>query len=135
MEETHAIAEDVISGFHKLLQSDPEIVESFLAAFKRREHFAGLPETKGLADGLEEVLAGLLSSVFTVHRLPTPVSSTLVRHSVVPIFDSTIRRLEQRHPITLLLLKKRMLRRKCGTEEALAALFRFYAANAEACPY
>lgn len=135
MEDTHAIAEDVISGFRQLLQRDQEIINDFLVAFERRGQFAGLPETGGLAHGLEEVLAGLLSSAFTIRPLETSISPIVISPSFVQNFDATVRKLAARRPVALLLFKKHSLRRKCRPEEALAALFRAYSANADAYPY
>jgi len=135
MEDTHAIAEDVISGFHGLLRRDPELVEGFVAAFNRRGEFAGLPEKGGLAGGLEEVLTGLLSSVFTIHEIQLSSSYVEVSDSFVQSFDAAVRKLVSRRPIVLLLFKKHLFRRKCNAEVALKALLRDYVVNAEAYPY
>ncbi len=135
MKDTAPIVEDLISGFHQLLQQEPDAVRAFLDAFKRREQFAGLPETRGIAEGLEEVLAGLLSSVFTVNNSKRSSRSVPIPGDIIQSFDRVLRQLPQRHPASLLLFKKHLIQRSCKSEEALVALLRNYAANAEAHPY
>jgi|HubBroStandDraft_5_1064220.scaffolds.fasta_scaffold05724_4 hypothetical protein len=135
MEDTVPIAEDLISGFHELLREEPEAVQDFLDAFRRREQFAGLPETRGIAEGLDEVLAGLLSSVFTLSASHSKSPNVAIPKDVIQLFDRVLRQLPQRHPAALLLFKKHLLRYRCKSEEALAALLRMYAVNSGAYPY
>jgi hypothetical protein len=135
MEDTAPIAEDLVSGFHELLQEQPEAVRDFLDAFKRREHFAGLPETRGITEGLEEVLAGLLSAVFTISHSRSRSHHIDIPNSFVQHFEKVLRRLAQDHPVALLLFKKHLIQRRCNSTEALAALLRAYASDSASYPY
>ncbi len=134
-EDTHSIADEVISAFEQVIEREPGTVRDFVHVFNKREGFPGLPEARGNNEGLAEVLAGLLASAFRVKTPPQGASQVQLPKEFVQNMKAVMSRLPKQHPVALLMFKKHLLTYHCDAGQGLATLLRKYAAEEAACPY